>query len=84
MSHKINHNSNNYNDIDNDSDNDNDDEEEEEEEEEDTNKINHYNANNNTAINQSMFVEGFTDSLKFLKELTGNGMYSIVIQFSFS
>ena len=84
FSRKINHNNNNYNDIDIDNDNDNDDDDEEEEEGEDTHKINHYNTDNDTAINQSMFVEGLTDSLKFLKELTGNGMHSIVIHFSFS
>ena len=33
--------------------------------------------------NQSMFVEGLTDSLNFLEELTENGMYSIVIHFVF-
>ena len=79
MSHKINHYDNNYNDIDNDNDND-----DEEEEGEDTHKINHYNTDNDTATNQSMFVEGLTDSLNFLEELTGHGMYSIVIHFSSS
>ena len=34
--------------------------------------------------NQSMFVEGLTDLLNFVKDLTENGMYSIVIHFSSS